>query len=106
MYICRADYYCFQIELAKNYGVSEWREDVKNCLLKAGLQNLPVVFLFTDTQVESTSTCTMHSGVVNNMICVSVCLSLHTLFLSVSLSLSTSLPLFLSDQKRDIFGRY
>ena len=50
--VCRADYYCFQIELSKNYGVPEWREDVKNCLLKAGLQNLPVVFLFTDTQVS------------------------------------------------------
>jgi dynein heavy chain len=48
-----ADYYCFQIELSKNYGVPEWREDVKNCLLKAGLQNLPVVFLFTDTQIKS-----------------------------------------------------
>ena len=49
--VCRADYHCFQIELSKNYGVPEWREDVKTCLLKAGLQNLPVVFLFTDTQV-------------------------------------------------------
>ena len=32
----RAEYDCFQIELSKNYGVAQWREDVKSCLLKAG----------------------------------------------------------------------
>lgn len=49
--ICRAEYECFQIELSKNYGMTEWREDVKKVLLKAGLQNLPITFLFLDTQV-------------------------------------------------------
>lgn len=48
----RAEYECFQIELSKNYGMSEWREDVKKVLLKAGLQNLPITFLFSDTQVQ------------------------------------------------------
>ena len=48
----RAEYECFQIELSKNYGMSEWREDVKKVLLKAGLQNLPITFLFSDTQVH------------------------------------------------------
>lgn len=51
----RAEYECFQIELSKNYGMSEWREDVKKVLLKAGLQNLPITFLFSDTQVLSHS---------------------------------------------------
>lgn len=32
--------------------MSEWREDVKKVLLKAGLQNLPITFLFSDTQVQ------------------------------------------------------
>lgn len=50
-----AEYDLFQIELAKNYGVVEWREDVKGCLMKTGLENTPVVFLFTDTQVKSES---------------------------------------------------
>lgn len=31
--------------------MTEWREDVKKVLLKAGLQNLPITFLFSDTQV-------------------------------------------------------
>lgn len=35
--------------------MSEWREDVKKVLLKAGLQNLPITFLFSDTQVQSHS---------------------------------------------------
>ena len=50
-----AEYDCFQIELSKNYGIVEWREDVKNVLLKAGLENKPVVFLFSDTQIKSES---------------------------------------------------
>ena len=48
----RAEYDCFQIELSKNYGIAEWREDVKNCLLKAGIENTAIVFLFNDTQVS------------------------------------------------------
>ena len=55
MLIFRADYEMFQIELAKNYGVTEWREDIKKCMLKAGLQNQPITFLFSDTQIKSES---------------------------------------------------
>lgn len=51
-YMYRAEYECFQIELSKNYGIAEWREDIKNCMKKAGLENIPVVFLFSDTQVS------------------------------------------------------
>ncbi|XP_062056155.1 dynein axonemal heavy chain 1 [Lepus europaeus] len=50
-----AEYECFQIELSKNYGLSEWRDDVKKALLKAGLQNLPITFLFADTQIKNES---------------------------------------------------
>ena len=50
-FVFRADYECFQIELSKNYGMAEWREDIKKIMLKAGLQSLPITFLFTDTQV-------------------------------------------------------
>uniref|UniRef100_A0A452IS51 Uncharacterized protein n=1 Tax=Gopherus agassizii TaxID=38772 RepID=A0A452IS51_9SAUR len=50
-----ADYECFQIELSKNYGMGEWREDVKKIMLKAGLQRLPITFLFTDSQIKSES---------------------------------------------------
>ena len=49
----RAEYDCFQIELSKNYGVQEWRDDVKSVLLKSGLECNQMVFLFSDTQVGS-----------------------------------------------------
>nr|XP_046240546.1 dynein axonemal heavy chain 1 [Scatophagus argus] len=50
-----SDYECFQIELAKNYGQTEWREDIKSIMLKAGLQNQQITFLFVDTQIKSES---------------------------------------------------
>ena len=48
----RSEFDCFQIELAKNYGIPEWREDLRNVMMKAGLENKPMVFLFSDTQVR------------------------------------------------------
>ena len=51
MYFFRADYECVQVELAKNYGTNEWREDLRKVMMKAGLENNPTVFLFSDTQV-------------------------------------------------------
>ena len=50
-----AEYDCFQIELAKNYGTHEWREDLKKVMMKAGLENVSTVFLFSDTQIKSES---------------------------------------------------
>uniref|UniRef100_A0A8C3EP56 Dynein axonemal heavy chain 1 n=1 Tax=Corvus moneduloides TaxID=1196302 RepID=A0A8C3EP56_CORMO len=46
---------CFQIELSKNYGMTEWRDDVRKIMMKAGLQSLPKTFLFVDTQIKSES---------------------------------------------------
>ncbi|NWU63519.1 DYH1 protein, partial [Pterocles burchelli] len=50
-----ADYECFQIELSKNYGITEWRDDVRKIMMKAGLQSLPKTFLFVDTQIKNES---------------------------------------------------
>ena len=46
-----AEYDCFQIELSKNYGMSEWRDDLKKVMIAAGMKNSQTVFLFSDTQV-------------------------------------------------------
>lgn len=46
-----ADFTCFQIELSKNYGMTEWRDDLKRVMLQAGLESKATVFLFSDTQV-------------------------------------------------------
>jgi dynein heavy chain len=46
-----ANYKIFQIEVVKGYGMSNWREDAKVCLLQAGIENKPLSFLFVDTQI-------------------------------------------------------
>ena len=57
-----------KIEIAKNYGTTEWHEDVKSCLMQAGVGDKSVVFLFNDTQVSSivfqskSSSCRDHHG--------------------------------------------
>lgn len=51
-YFFRAEYDLFQIELSKSYGITEWKEDIKKLLMKAGVENKPMVFLFVDTQVS------------------------------------------------------
>ncbi len=47
----------YQIEIAKGYGMNEWRENIKECLLTAGVKNKPIVFLFNDTQVSCSLIC-------------------------------------------------
>ncbi|KAJ8728552.1 hypothetical protein PYW07_006248 [Mythimna separata] len=46
---------CFQIEITKAYGLSEWREDLKQTMLKAGADNRGMVFLFSDAQIKMES---------------------------------------------------
>ena len=41
----------FQIEVAKGYGVAEWRDDLRKVLMMAGYEGKNVVFLFVDTQI-------------------------------------------------------
>jgi len=41
----------FQIEVAKGYGRTEWRDDLRKVLLMAGCEGKDVVFLFADTQI-------------------------------------------------------
>ena len=46
-----ADYKCFQIEITKNYGMNEWREDLRLLLKQSGMEGKPTVFLLPDTQI-------------------------------------------------------
>ncbi|OQR93149.1 dynein heavy chain [Achlya hypogyna] len=46
------DYEVKQIEIAKNYTMAEWREDMKYVLKTAGTGARPLVFLFSDTQIK------------------------------------------------------
>ncbi|KAG7391800.1 Dynein heavy chain 1, axonemal [Phytophthora pseudosyringae] len=60
-----AGYKCFQVEIVKGYGLTEWREDVKKCLLLAGVKDTPVVFLFSDVQVVNETMLEDLNGVLN-----------------------------------------
>ncbi|CDI85223.1 hypothetical protein EPH_0053350 [Eimeria praecox] len=42
---------CFQIDATKGYGMTEWREDLKKCFMKSGLEDKPQTFLFCDSQI-------------------------------------------------------
>jgi len=46
-----AGYQLFQVEIKKGYGKADWRDDVKKCLLGAGLKDKPTTFLFNDAQI-------------------------------------------------------
>ncbi len=41
------------MEISKNYGRADWREDLKKILRKAGGEAKPCVFLFSDTQARA-----------------------------------------------------
>eukprot|EP00792_Barthelona_sp_PAP020_P009044 TRINITY_DN3265_c0_g7_i1.p1 TRINITY_DN3265_c0_g7~~TRINITY_DN3265_c0_g7_i1.p1 ORF type:complete len:3985 (+),score=1167.19 TRINITY_DN3265_c0_g7_i1:38-11956(+) len=42
---------CFEVELKKNYGLNEFREDLRSLYRIAGLNMKPCVFLLSDTQI-------------------------------------------------------
>ncbi len=60
-----AGYTLFQVEIVKGYGVPQWREDVKTCLLDAALNDKPVVFLFSDVQVVAELMLEDMNGILN-----------------------------------------
>ena len=37
--------------MVKGYSIRSWREHVKGLLMKAGIDNRPITFLFVDTQI-------------------------------------------------------
>lgn len=61
-----AGYKCFQVEIVKGYGMAEWRDDVKKCLLLAGVKDTSVVFLFSDVQVVNETMLEDLNGVLNS----------------------------------------
>ncbi|RYG69725.1 hypothetical protein EON64_02000, partial [archaeon] len=59
-------YALYQIEISKGYGINEWRENIKECLLNAGVKNKPIVFLFNDIQIINETMLEDINGVLNS----------------------------------------
>lgn len=51
--ICIAEYVQFEVEVSKNFGMNDWRDQIKKLFFQAGLENKPTVFLFNDTQIAN-----------------------------------------------------
>jgi len=41
----------FSIKLTSSYNIVDWKEDLRNIYMKAGVKAIPTVFLFTDQQI-------------------------------------------------------
>ena len=61
-----ADYENFQVEISKGYGMHEWRDDVKRCLMLAGIEDKQVSFLFVDTQIIDEQMLEDINGILNS----------------------------------------
>jgi dynein heavy chain len=61
-----AGFRTYQIEIAKGYGMNEFHENLKECLLYAGVDNKPIVFLFNDTQIINETMLEDINGVLNS----------------------------------------
>ena len=60
-----ADYELFTIEITKSYGLFDWREDIKKMMYKAGLDNIPTVFMIDDTQIVKETFLEDINGILN-----------------------------------------
>lgn len=49
------DYALYTIEMTRNYGPTEWRDDLRSLLLTAGCEGKSTVFLLSDSQIKDES---------------------------------------------------
>jgi dynein heavy chain len=55
----------YSIEVSRGYGLTEFRENIKELLFKCGVDNIPHTFLFSDTQIVEESFLEDINGLLN-----------------------------------------
>eukprot|EP00930_Biecheleria_cincta_P008311 TRINITY_DN10972_c0_g5_i1.p1 TRINITY_DN10972_c0_g5~~TRINITY_DN10972_c0_g5_i1.p1 ORF type:complete len:3933 (-),score=932.09 TRINITY_DN10972_c0_g5_i1:47-11569(-) len=61
-----SEYGTFQIDVVKGYGMNEFKEDLKTCLMKCGNSCEPTTFLFADTQIVNEQMVEAINNVLNS----------------------------------------
>lgn len=56
----------YQIEVVKGYSMRDWRDNLKFCLMQAGVEGKPTTFLFVDTQIINEQMLEDINGVLNS----------------------------------------
>jgi dynein heavy chain len=60
------NYKLFMIEVVKGYNMTNWRDNLKECLMQAGAENKITSFLFVDTQIINEQMLEDINGVLNS----------------------------------------
>lgn len=47
-----ADAELFEVQVSRSYTFNDWRENIKTLVMKAGINNKPTIFLFSDAQIK------------------------------------------------------
>ena len=59
-------YDIFQIDVVKGYGMTEFKDDLKTCLMKCGNEQKSTTFLFADTQIVNEQMVEAINNVLNS----------------------------------------
>ena len=61
-----SEYDIFQIDVVKGYGMTEFKDDLKTCLMKCGNEQKSTTFLFADTQIVNEQMVEAINNVLNS----------------------------------------
>jgi dynein heavy chain len=56
----------YSIEISKNYGTLEWRDDMRNLMIKCGVDAKSTIFLLSDTQIVNEAFVEDINNILNN----------------------------------------
>ena len=63
---CIAELEVFEVEVSKNFSMNDWRDKLKLLFYRAGLDNVAIIFLFSDTQISREGFLEDINNILNN----------------------------------------